>query len=74
MFKLFLLALANLIAYSAGCLAGRLAGCLTLAAAAGLEGRLHGRLVDCCDMLHILILLCNTTTILFVSGTKRKLF
>ena len=74
LFNLFLLAFANLIAHSAGCLAGRLAGCLAFAATAGFKGLLHGGLVYCCDMLHFSVLLCNTTIILFVSMAKRKLF
>jgi hypothetical protein len=43
---------ADLVAYCAGSLASRLAGCLALAAAARLQGLLHGRLVDRLDMLH----------------------
>ena len=74
LFSLFLLAFANLIAHSAGRLAGRLAGCLAFAAAAGLKCLLHGGLVDCHDVLHISVLLCNTIIIVFVSGAKRKLF
>ena len=43
---------ADLVAYCAGSLASRLAGCLALAAAARLQGLLHGRLVDRLDVLH----------------------
>ena len=44
--------LANLIAYRAGSLASRLAGCLALAAAARLERSLHRRFVDRLDVFH----------------------
>ena len=46
------LALANLVAYSAGSLASGLAGCLALAAATGVPGQLQGRLINSLNVFH----------------------
>ena len=55
---------AGLVAHRAGSLAGGLAGCLTLTAAARVERGLHRRLVDRLDVLHDSFLLNRSSSLI----------
>ena len=58
---------AGLVAHRAGSLAGGLAGCLTLAAAARVERGLHRRLVDRLDVFHDSFLLNRSLSLNFIA-------